>query len=98
MKKIIVSAFIIALSFSASAQKTKLVADETNLISLKNSFKIESSNSFITSALIKEFKTVMSGHRVKLKTNRKAQYEVVTIKFKPEYLTKVNQFFNNLNK
>lgn len=99
MKNIILTLFIVLLAITTQAQKqSKLVADETNLVTLKTSFKIETSNLEIFKLMQAEFKSVITKYSVATKSDRKGSYELYTIPFKPENLSRVESFFQKINK
>lgn len=99
MKKLIITALIAIASFTVQAQtKSKLVADETELVQLKTSFKVVTSNETIFSLLLKEFNVEVTKYTVEYKKDRQGRYKSYSVPFKPELLERLNQFFNKLNK
>lgn len=98
MKTIILTTLLAFVMLTTQAQKqSKLVADETNLVTLKTSFKIETSNPEIFNRMQTELKDLILKWSVAVKSDRKGSFNLYTIPFKPEHLNRVNQFFEKLN-
>lgn len=87
-----------SFSFNTFAQsKSKLVADETEIVKLKSSFKVVTSNEKILSLLLSEFQEVKR-YTVEIKQDRQGKYKEYAVPFKNEWLDKVNRFFTKINK
>jgi len=99
MKTLLLTTLLAFIVLTTQAQKqTKLVADETNLVTLKTSFKIETSNLEIFNRMQTELKEIITKYSMSIKSDRHGKYQVFSIPFKPEHLNRVNQFFEKLNR
>lgn len=99
MKTLFLTILLAFIVLTTQAQKqSKLVADETNLVTLKTSFKIETSNLEIFGLMQKELKEIITKWNVVTRKDRKGEYFEYSIPFKPEHLNRVVQFFEKINK
>lgn len=99
MKTLKITCIIILLSLAGYAQ-TKgriLVADETELVQLKSSFKIETSNEKIFSLLMKDLKSIVTKYTVSIKKDRSGLYNHYSVPFKQSDYEKVRLFLGKLD-
>lgn len=93
MKTLKLTCFIILLSLAGIAQNKTLVADETELVMLKSSFKIECSNDKLFKLMYDEFKGLGFRFTATIKQDRTGLYTMYSVPFKMEQLERVKQFF-----
>ena len=86
-----------SFSYNTFAQN-KPIADETELIQLKSSFKVVTCNQKIMDLLLAEEKLGIVKYSVALKFDRLGRFKEYTISFKNELLDTVKQFFTKINK
>ena len=99
MKRLMITTALALFMLTANAQRqAKLVADETELVTLKSSFKVETSNETIFKLLQAELKDIMLKYSVSVKHDRKGSYNLFIIPFKAVDLKRVNDFFVKINK
>lgn len=93
MKTIKITCFILLLSLAGLAQtKRVLVADETELVQLKASFKIETSNETVFKLILSDLKEVVTKYTVTIKKDRSGAYNMYSIPFKQSDIEKVREF------
>ena len=97
MKKLIITALIAIASFNVNAQN-KPVADETNIVQLKTSFKVVTSNQKIIDLLLADKELNVLKWSVSVKQDRLGSYKEYVISFKNELMSKVQSFFTKINK
>lgn len=94
MKTLKLTCIILILSLAGYTQTNKtLVADETELVMLKSSFKIECSNDQLFNMIVAEFKGEGFKYTATIKKDRRSFYTLYSIPFKMEQLERVKQFF-----
>jgi len=99
MKTFKLTCIILLLSLAGYAQTTKtLVADETELVMLKSSFKIETSNETIFKLMEKEFNGIGFKYTATIKGDRAGLYRTYSIPFKMLDLDRVKNLLNRINK
>lgn len=98
MKTLKLTCFIILLSLAGIAQtKRILVADETELVTLKSSFKIETSNEKIFNLIRSDLKDLVSKYTVSIKRDRSGTYQHYSVPFKQADFEKVREFLKKLD-
>lgn len=97
MKTLKLTCIILLLSLAGYAQTTKtLVADETELVMLKSSFKIETSNETIFKLIEKEFNGLGFKYTATVKSDRSGLYRAYSVPFKMVDLDRVKEFIKKL--
>lgn len=83
-------------NFKQLAPDVLLVADETELVLLKSSFKVETCNEAIFSLLKKEFTALGFRYTATIKSDRKGLYTLYSIPFKMVDMDRVKAFFTKI--
>ena len=97
MKSFKITALFLFIGMAGMAQtKKRLVADETILVELKASVKIETCNESIFQRTWSKFKGTNKRYTVELKTDRHGEYTQYTIPFKTEQLKEVETYLRSL--
>lgn len=98
MKTLKLTCIILLLSLAGYAQtKRILVADETELVTLKSSFKIETCNDAIFKLIQKEFTSLGFKYTATVKSDRKGLYTMYSVPFKQTEFEKVREFLKKLD-
>lgn len=93
MKTLKITCIILLLAVAGYAQTNKtLLADETELVMLKSSFKIECSNEKLFKLIYDEFKGLGFRYTATIKSDRSGLYTMYSIPFKMEQLDMVKSF------
>lgn len=97
MKTLKLTCIILLISLAGYSQTTKtLVADETELVILKSSFKIETSNETIFKLIEKEFTGAGFKYTATVKHDRSGIYKSYSVPFKMTDIDRVKEFIKKL--
>lgn len=98
MKKLKLLVVLMMLSLATIAQtKTKtLLVDETELIMLKSSFRVETCNDQVFKLVLDKFKKEGFKYTVSIKKDRAGYYSLYSIPFKMAELDIVKEFFEQI--
>lgn len=97
MKTLKLTCIILLLSLAGYTQTTKtLVADETELVMLKASFKLETSNEKIFKLILSDLKDLVAKYTVSIKKDRSGLYNEYSIPFKQQDYDRVKIFIDKI--
>lgn len=86
------------VSYKSLAQNKTLVADETELVSLKSSYKVLTSNEAVFKLICGAFKSEGFKYTVSYKKDRQGLYIEYSIPFKSTDKQRLDEFFKTINK
>lgn len=97
MKTFKLLAFLLMLNIAGYAQtKRTPIADETSIVELKSSIKVETSNDTVFKAITETFEDYLTKYTVTYKKDRKGVYIEYSIPFKSEQSAEVEKFLKSL--